>query len=67
MALTMLPTMAAAAEIDSGTCGDGLTWTLDDAGTLTVSGAGDGSIFAPEITCDRAQIVTFLHRAYNGK
>ncbi|MBR6953721.1 MAG: leucine-rich repeat protein, partial [Clostridia bacterium] len=26
--------------IDSGTCGDGLTWTLDDAGTLTISGSG---------------------------
>ena len=26
--------------IASGTCGDDLTWTLDDAGTLTVSGTG---------------------------
>ena len=25
----------------SGTCGENLTWTLDDAGTLTISGAGD--------------------------
>ena len=24
----------------SGTCGDNLTWTLDDSGTLTISGAG---------------------------
>ncbi len=24
----------------SGTCGDNLTWTLDDAGTLTISGIG---------------------------
>ena len=24
----------------SGTCGDHLTWTLDDAGTLTISGTG---------------------------
>ena len=24
----------------SGTCGDNLTWTLDDEGTLTISGAG---------------------------
>lgn len=23
-----------------GTCGDNLTWTLDDAGTLTISGTG---------------------------
>ena len=26
--------------VDSGTCGDNLTWTLDDAGTLTISGTG---------------------------
>ena len=25
----------------SGTCGENLTWTLDDAGTLTISGKGD--------------------------
>lgn len=24
----------------SGTCGDNLTWTLDDNGTLTISGTG---------------------------
>ena len=40
---------AAAAEItDSGTCGENLTWTLDDAGTLTISGTGAMSYsFAP--------------------
>ena len=26
--------------VDSGTCGDGLTWQLDDQGLLTVEGAG---------------------------
>ena len=25
----------------SGTCGDNLTWTLDDSGTLTISGSGE--------------------------
>lgn len=25
---------------DSGTCGDNLTWTLDDTGLLTISGTG---------------------------
>ena len=25
----------------SGTCGENLTWTLDDSGTLTISGTGD--------------------------
>ena len=27
-------------QVDTGTCGDNLTWTLDDAGTLTISGTG---------------------------
>lgn len=27
--------------ISSGICGDNLTWTLDDMGTLTISGTGD--------------------------
>ena len=27
--------------VDSGTCGDNLTWTLDSAGTLTISGTGE--------------------------
>ena len=26
--------------VDSGTCGDNLTWTLDEEGTLTISGTG---------------------------
>ena len=29
-----------AAVVDSGTCGPDLAWTLDDAGTLTISGTG---------------------------
>ena len=39
--LALLP-MAAFADDDvqTGTCGDGLTWTLDAAGTLTVTGSG---------------------------
>ncbi len=32
---------AAAAGIASGKCGENLTWTLDDAGTLTISGTGE--------------------------
>ena len=27
--------------VASGTCGENLTWTLDEAGTLTISGTGD--------------------------
>lgn len=28
----------------SGTCGENLIWTLDDKGTLTISGTGDLSL-----------------------
>ena len=39
--VTMLPVPAQAAETaDSGTCGDSLTWVLDDEGTLIISGTG---------------------------
>ncbi|MCR4793583.1 MAG: leucine-rich repeat protein [Ruminococcus sp.] len=31
---------------DSGNCGEGVTWTLDDAGTLTISGKGTVSASA---------------------
>lgn len=29
-----------ASETESGSCGDNLTWTLDESGLLTVSGTG---------------------------
>ncbi|MBO5008581.1 MAG: leucine-rich repeat protein [Clostridia bacterium] len=31
----------ASTTVASGTCGDNLTWALDDTGTLTISGTGD--------------------------
>lgn len=40
MCLAMLPAPAMAAETASGACGDNLTWSLDDTGTLTISGTG---------------------------
>lgn len=43
-ALCCLLTFSAAAEstiVDSGTCGENLTWTLDGEGTLTISGTGE--------------------------
>lgn len=39
--IIMLPLTVNAALAYSGTCGDNLTWTLDDEGTLTISGSGD--------------------------
>ena len=38
--LGMVPPWGYAAEVASGTCGDNVTWSLDDNGTLTISGAG---------------------------
>ncbi len=43
LCLFVLPGKAEAATVESGACGEGLTWTLDDAGTLTISGIGDMS------------------------
>ena len=39
-ALSKVSMLSAHAE-SSGTCGDNLTWVLDDKGTLTISGTGD--------------------------
>ena len=39
MIIAVVPVLAFGAS--SGTCGKNLTWTLDDAGTLTISGTGD--------------------------
>lgn len=39
-ALFLAPMMTAGAET-SGTCGNNLTWTLDDDGLLTISGTGE--------------------------
>ena len=38
--LCLTATVSAAEIVDSGECGDNLTWTLDDEGTLTISGTG---------------------------
>ena len=37
---SMVPATQVSATTTSGTCGDNLTWTLDDAGKLTISGTG---------------------------
>ena len=42
MCLTLMPIGAFAADVvDSGKCGDNATWSLDSAGTLTISGSGE--------------------------
>ena len=41
MVFSLLPVSAFAANtVQSGKCGDNLTWTLDDAGVLTITGTG---------------------------
>jgi len=39
--LGMFSATALAETVDSGTCGENLTWTLDDQGVLTISGEGE--------------------------
>lgn len=50
------------AVVASGTCGDSLTWTLDDAGTMTISGSGsmgdNGGTFVVPWSANTAQIRT---------
>lgn len=42
MLMGMLPCVSLAAKMmDSGMCGDNLTWTMDSNGTLTISGRGE--------------------------
>ena len=40
LALLCLAGAAMAEIVESGTCGENLTWTLDDEGLLTISGTG---------------------------
>ena len=39
--LLTLPLMGNAEIVDSGTCGENLTWTLDDEGLLSINGTGE--------------------------
>ncbi len=50
--LGMTVSASAAEIVDSGTCGDNLTWTLDHEGTLTISGKGEMWNFLTEESDD---------------
>ena len=51
--LSLLPTGVLAAEIvETGFCGDSLTWVLDDEGTLTISGTGKIAGYAFSGVCE---------------
>ncbi|MBQ6159331.1 MAG: leucine-rich repeat protein [Oscillospiraceae bacterium] len=50
--LSLVPqllTPASAAVVASGSCGKNLTWTLDDQGTLTISGTGNMENYAASL------------------
>ena len=47
MVFSLFPFTAAAADIvDSGACGENLTWTLDADGVLTISGTGPMALYS---------------------
>ena len=50
--------------VNSGTCGDALLWTLDEYGTLTISGEGWMDYYYPRTTIpwynDRASVVSLV-------
>ncbi len=46
---TFIAISASAETVDSGTCGDNLTWVLDSEGTLTISGTGAMKDYLPGI------------------
>ena len=41
VALSLLPGTARAAEVAHGTCGEKVSWSLDNSGVLTISGTGE--------------------------
>ena len=54
--LLLLPVEVSAAEVvDSGTCGDNLTWVLTDDGVLTISGTGE--MYDYEVTHSSYQLL----------
>ena len=54
MIFTLLPMSAFAADVVAeGTCGNNLTWALDDAGTLIISGTGNMKNYSMQIVNDK--------------
>lgn len=51
MLVSLLPTFALAAQLtDSGDCGEAVSWTLDEDGLLTISGAGEMDNYYNELS-----------------
>ena len=58
LAAALLCGTASAQIVDQGTCGDDLTWTLDDQGVLSISGEGP---FSYSFDFDLRQRATTVH------
>jgi len=66
--VALLPTLANAEIVDSGTCGmdgDNLTWTLDDEGILTISGTGEMANGSSLFPADMIKKVVFNNGVTN--
>lgn len=61
MTCSAMPVLTANAA-ESGTCGENLTWTLDDSGTLTISGTGNMTDYEGLASpfCERSDIRTVI-------
>ncbi len=58
--LTKLFSFTASAQAKSGTCGDNITWTLDENGKLTISGTGGDYYWADSIFSDDNSIKSLV-------
>ncbi len=73
-AMALILSFSAAAGAETGTCGENLTWTLDDAGLLTISGTGEmtSAPWADDAIRDRmtgvfiGKGVTSIHHGYDA-
>ena len=58
LGLGLVNTAYAAETVDSGTCGDNVTWSLSDDGTLTISGKGCVSDYTAVYDKNTSEFVT---------
>ena len=57
--LVLVDTAWAAGVVDSGSCGDNVTWSLSDDGTLTISGKGEMSGYGVSYTYEDVVVFTY--------
>ena len=59
LGLGLVNTAYAAETVDSGTCGDNVTWRLSDDGVLTISGTGEMSGYGVSYTYEDVVVSTY--------